>query len=235
MKCMRLQKVGVYSVDKFVDQFEEVIDRFDAVTDLLAKKKKGLDDVTGFWRIRGVRLKHSVLGIILQCFALANGDIDKVKIELRERKPLIKISLHGVTSSDLDSYLGAFDDYLDAIEDAIETKIPRILEETVELAEKAVYLKDNAASEFDALDGFSKGVAIAKTAKLVSEVPKIPAFIKQTIEDLQNSLKEIKELSMDLNNPGNLAISGKKCADHKKVGVVECYEFIYGQDYGKVK
>lgn len=222
-------------MDRFVDQFEEVIDRFDAITEILAKRKKGLDDVTGFWRIRGARLKHSVLGILLQCFALANGDMNKVKIQIKDKNPIMKISLNGVSSTDLDSYLSAFDDYLDSIENAVEHKIPRILEETEELAQKAVSLKDNAASEFESLDGFAKVTAMAKTAKLMSEVPKIPAFIKQTIKELNDSIKEIRELSTELNNPQAIADNGKKCADNKKHGVVDCYEFIYGRDYGKVK
>ena len=89
IRTLRLTAVGVRSVDRLVDQFEEVINRFAEVTDLLDDRKQRLDDITRFWTIRGARLKHSVLGILLQCFALANGDMSKVSIDVIERAPII--------------------------------------------------------------------------------------------------------------------------------------------------
>lgn len=94
---------------------------------------------------------------------------------------------------------------------------------------------DNAKPEFEALSGYGKVKAIANGAKLVSDSPKIPNFIKKTLSDLQNEIKEIQELSEILKNPQPIADNGKKCGDAKKFRPIECYEFIYGKDYGKVK
>jgi hypothetical protein len=57
--------------------------------------------VTGFnwWE---VTLKRSVVGIILQDFAAANGDLSKVKWDVIEKAPFVKISLNGVTLADVD-------------------------------------------------------------------------------------------------------------------------------------
>lgn len=60
-------------------------------------------------------------------FAVANGDLSKVKFDTTPRKPYIKISLHGLSSGDVDKYIGAFEDYIDELAEAVETKIPRIL------------------------------------------------------------------------------------------------------------
>ena len=70
-----------------------------------------------------------------------------------------------------------------------------------ELEGKAADLQANAAGEFEALDEFNKMRSIAKTVKLVSELPKIPAFMKQTIKDLEEELKNLKELTNSLKNP----------------------------------
>lgn len=141
-------------------------------------------------------------------------------IEIRPRKPMIKISVNGVDIGDFVRYLRAFDAYLENLEDAVFEKLPRIVEECVELGEKAISLKDNAAGDFASLNDFSKAIAVAKTVKLITEVPKIPAFVKKTFTDLQASVKEIEELCTELKDLSKIAALGKKCADAKKFGVI---------------
>ena len=64
--------------------------------------------------------------------------------------------------------INAFMELIDKLIEAVTEKIPNFLKSAMELADKVVSLKDNAASEFDALDGFHKGMAIAKTVKLAT-------------------------------------------------------------------
>jgi hypothetical protein len=100
--------------------------------------------------------------------SVAAGDLNKVKWEIKPTKsPYIKFKLHGFTDKTLDNYIDAFEDYIDALEDAVEKKIPKILEEAMELADKAENVKDNAVSEFDALDPFEKIKAMGKSVKVV--------------------------------------------------------------------
>ena len=59
-------------------------------------------------------------------------------------------------------------------------------------------------------------------------MPKIPAFIKQTLKDLEDQVKDVKELKNILSDPNKIAEAGKKCADAKKFKPVDCYYHIYG-------
>ena len=96
-------------------------------------------------------------------FAVAAGDMSKVKWEVPPGKPFIKFKLNGFTDKTLDNYIEAFEDYMDTLDDAIFKKFPRIIEEVAELAPKAERLKDEAAGDFEALGAFEKAKAIART------------------------------------------------------------------------
>jgi hypothetical protein len=48
IRQLKLEKVGVYSVDAFVDQFEDLIERFAKLTDDIERKRNHLTYVTGF-------------------------------------------------------------------------------------------------------------------------------------------------------------------------------------------
>lgn len=186
IKSLRLQNVGVHSVDSFNDQVEVVINKFAALTDGIEYKRKRLDDLTGFWWYRQAdrSIRNSVMGIILQFLAVANGDLTKIKIDIIEHKPFVKIALNGLTLDRAMDYIEYFQEYVEEIFECLTEKMPVLLKEMVELADKAVALKDNAQGEFEALDPFKKVGAIAKTVKLISEIPKIPAFMKQCIAEI---------------------------------------------------
>jgi hypothetical protein len=68
-----------------------------------------------------------------------------------------------------------------------------------ELADKAQDIQNSAQGEFDALGDFEKIRAVAKTAKLIAALPKIPAFMKQAIKDIETEINQLKELQQELN------------------------------------
>jgi hypothetical protein len=84
-------------------------------------------------------------------FAVANGDITKIQIDAPVYHPYLKISLHGLDARDIGKYIDAFEAYMEMLADAITEKIPKILKEASELAEKAASVKDNAVGEIQAL------------------------------------------------------------------------------------
>lgn len=84
-----------------------------------------------------------------------------------------------VKSTEMAKNIDALADYLDEIGDAFEDKVPRLLLEAEDLAGRAAYLSENAASEFDSLSSMDKISAIAKTASIVSKVPAIVDFMKE--------------------------------------------------------
>lgn len=67
--------------------------------------------------------------MLLQIFSAANGDLSKAKVEFKEKKPLIKISLNGVTVDGVEKQIEALDDYLDEICDCLDEKLPKLLDE----------------------------------------------------------------------------------------------------------
>ena len=66
--------------------------------------------------------------------------------------------------------------------------MPKIVQEMSLLADRAVNLQAEAASEFDAMNEFSKMQSIAKCVKFVADVPKIPAYMKQALKEVEEEL-----------------------------------------------
>ena len=155
-------------------------------------------------------IKKSIIGILLQFFALAQGDFSKVKVQVIERKPFLKISLHGVTVKDADHQIDAIEKYIDEIVESFEEKMPKVAEEMAKLGERALTLQQEASGEIDAMNDFSKMQAMAKCVKYVSDVAKIPTYIKQCIKEIEMEVNEVKNLKTYLSQPGALE---KLCAD----------------------
>ena len=94
IRYFKLKHTGVYSIDRFADQVEEVIERMARLTDDIERKRLHLDQVTKFdwYKSYGTKVRQPVYGILLQLYAAADGDMSKVKVEFKEKKPFIKIS-----------------------------------------------------------------------------------------------------------------------------------------------
>ena len=121
-------------------------------------------------------------------FAVAAGDMSKVKIDVPPGKPFIKFKLNGFTDKTLDNYIEAFEDYMDTLDDAIFKKLPRIVEEIAELAPKAERLKDEAAGDFEALGGFEKAKAIARTVSVAGTCSRLPNELKAQVKIFEKSI-----------------------------------------------
>jgi hypothetical protein len=74
----------------------------------------------------------------LTFLAVADGDLTKVKVDFKEKKPFIKISLNGLTVDGADKYIEALEDYIDELVECLEEKMPRVLNGMLELVPKAV-------------------------------------------------------------------------------------------------
>ena len=76
IRYFRLTPVGVYSLDRFNDKVEDVIERFGRLQDDIERKRRRLDDISGFTysgkgRFGDGGLKKSIYGILLQFAAVA--------------------------------------------------------------------------------------------------------------------------------------------------------------------
>ena len=226
---LKLAPVGVKSVDSFNDQVEVVINNCAKIEDGITKARKALGAVAGFDAAgKGSSLKQTVTGILLMCLCAANGDMSKLKIEIINKKPYFKISLNGMTSESIPKLINAFEEYIDALVDAIEEKLPKIIEEITELSDKVATLKDNAADEFEALSDWDKVQAVSKTVKLVADLPKIPAYIKKFLKDIQAEITQLLDLQADLADMTKIIADGKKCAADKISNTAYlCFKHIY--------
>lgn len=189
IRQLKLKSVGIRSIDNFVDETEDVIERFAKLTDDIEKKRLKLDKLTGFPRDSGLR--KSVLAILLLFLAAANGDKSKVKIELAMVQPFIKIKLHGVSIPHGDDYLEAIDDYLDEVAECVEKKIPKVLKEMGEMASAVAKIAENAADEIGELSVFEQASALAKSAALVGQVPKIVTFMDQQYNETKKEFEQL--------------------------------------------
>ena len=117
-------------MDTFVGQMEEVIERFAKLQEDIERKRVHLETVTGFEMYKKsheIKLRHPVLGILIDVYTAADGDKSKVKVECKERKPYLQIRMSGITSVELTKNVEALDDYFEEVGDAFEVKVPRLV------------------------------------------------------------------------------------------------------------
>ena len=228
--------MGLQSVDAYVAEVESTIERFAKVYEDIEGKKKHLVSVTGFepphWSKEAPpHLKEPVIGMILQLFALARGDPHKVSVSIIEKKPFVKLAYLGVTEDGIEGQTHALEAYIEAVDDACKEKLPEILKEVKELAEKVDSLGDDSKDELEALPTVNQITTAGKLTKLMSQVPQVPPFMKQSLADLEGELREIMDLQKELGSKEavtKLAADGKRCSDASKFKPKECYQFVYG-------
>jgi len=125
----KLKHTGIWSVDRFAEQVEEVVEGMARMTDDIDRKRSLIDSLTHFdwYKAHGIKLRQPVYSILLTFLAAANGDLTKVKVYFDEKKPFIKISLNGLTVDGADKYIHALEDYICELVDCLEDKMPKVL------------------------------------------------------------------------------------------------------------
>lgn len=67
--------------------------------------------------------------------------------------------------------------------------------------------------------------------KLIKDIQDVPPFIRKCADEINQELKELKELQLELKNEQflkELADDGKWCAENKVFEPTRCYRVIYG-------
>jgi len=78
VRNLRLERVGVYSIDAFNDEVTNIIEQFAVITDDIDWKRKRVEDATGFWWAKHQddrTLANYVTGMLLQFYSVANGNV----------------------------------------------------------------------------------------------------------------------------------------------------------------
>ena len=124
-----------------------MVERFAKLTDDIEAKRHKFEQTTGFDAVRktqppvNITLRQPLIGMLLEIFSAANGDMSKAKVQFKEKKPLIRIALNGgVTVEGVDKQIEALDAYLDELCDCLEEKLPRLLDEMTLLLDRVTLL-----------------------------------------------------------------------------------------------
>lgn len=149
--------------------------------------------ITGFKHVRHATIKHALVGMFLSFGQAVAGDIHKLDIKIVQKAPYVKAKINGVSTKDLEEAYEQFEKYIEDIENVLMEKLPKLVETAAELASAVSDLKDNAKDEFEALGGFEKVKAIAKTVGIMKDVPKIPVMIRQAIQTFKDDIMETKD------------------------------------------
>lgn len=229
IKSFKLTNVGVKSVDAFTNEVEQIINTFGGFTDSLESKREKLAKLTGFdkFPVKERNIRNFVSGILLQFFAIANGDNKKFTLAFQEDAPWLIIKVNDLAVDKAVEYIKTFEEYAVELAEGLLLKLPPLLKDMIGLVEKAIDLQKNAQSEFEALDPFGKVSAVAKTVKLVTELPKLPKMMTQIIKDIEIEIEGIKGLVAELKEPQKFSDDGKKCAKAKKFTPTEAFYYIH--------
>lgn len=135
-RSVTLHYIGVPSVDSVVDQVVKVLDDFYYITFGLYKKKHELSDLVDLkWngKYGDGALKKAVLGILLQFFSVANGDLTKVKIAATHKKPYLKVTINGLALDKAAKQIDTMGEFIEEIFEAVLEKLPKLIAEVGEL------------------------------------------------------------------------------------------------------
>lgn len=231
---LKSEEVGVASVDSFVGSSNELVESFSSIKKALDKKKYAIAKSLDFKK--ETPIKNIITGLILEYYGVAT-DIKhieiKFKFESMDPMEWFEVSIRDMTIDKAKEQVGFVKDFLKGLFESIKEKFPALLSKAEELVEQAKNLKDNAQSEFEALDTMAQMTAVAKTAKVVGTAPKIVKEIKETLVGLKKELDELKELAQEFAKGNSVFYeNSKKCVEKNVVGAENMYNFVYPQPKG---
>eukprot|EP00347_Sterkiella_histriomuscorum_P006763 403351521 len=226
---LKMKRVGVASVDEFVDKCNELVESFGDIVDPLSERNEKIMRLAGFKNTKHATIKHALVGLFLSFAAAAQGDMNKLKIKFEDSPPYIKASLHGVSTEDLIECFEEFSKYITDLEAILLDKLPALVQSSMALVEAATSLVQNAQGEFEALSTFEKISAGAKTAIVAKDVVKIPNTIKKMILQFKDDIMDTKDAIQAIKDLNKIADDAKKCVKDKKHQPKECYIHIHGE------
>lgn len=191
IKSLNLPKVGVASLDAFIAKVTDIVNRFADLTDDIEKKQNHMYNLYDFVYVNRKAdrtLRIAFLSVNILFISTANGDMSKVKIDVIDKEPYFKIAVNNLGLDKADDYIKAFEDCVTTTVHAVTDKMPKLLEEMTKLESELEGVQENAKSEFEGLDGIQKAKALMNAGKVTKDLPKIPAFMKQTIANMQKEL-----------------------------------------------
>ena len=123
----------------------------------------------------------------------------------------------------------SFVDYVKALSDCVLEQMPKVLARAEQLPAEAEQAQAHAESEIEALDFMKKPQALVAIAYNITQIAKIPAFIKTTIEGFKRDLQQLQEALTQIQNGMPTFIQhGETCAKAGATTPVACYTKIYG-------
>lgn len=73
---LNIKRIGVPSIDAFVDQCNEVVEKFGDIVDPLSERNERIVRLAGLWHIKAATIKHALVGLFLSFGTAVQGDLN---------------------------------------------------------------------------------------------------------------------------------------------------------------
>ena len=177
------------------------------------------------YHVGGANTTHCILAIIYYIFTQCSREDAEKLITFGGKFPWFKKGKDTVPENIKDCSKKLFDYFL-ALEKAAE-KMPKLIEDCIDLAKKAIDLKDKAIPEINKADDLTKAKATKSVAHNVKMLLRAKNVAKSTADMIAKVSKELKE-AYDIikEQHSQLHEYGRTCADADLKSPLQCYQRV---------
>ncbi|CAI2368972.1 unnamed protein product [Moneuplotes crassus] len=213
------------SVDKVVLDAQRIVNDIYKIRITLKKSMEKLIHKTHIWEINGANSSHAIVAMIYSIYAQTEREEAESLIVFKKKFPFVgkgkDSKVEGVATN-----MKILFDYTTAMETA-GAKMPKLVEECIDLAKKAVSLGDSYMDELKQADQ-------KVTIKAAKSVPHNLKMLKRTKLMALTTMKIIKKLTVELTLASKVLVEerndlpdyGKTLADEGITEPLECYKKV---------
>jgi hypothetical protein len=200
------------SIDAVISDAQKIVNEVHKLRFDLYNAMEKLIEKTCIYEIGGANTAHAILAIVYHIFTQCKREDAEKLITFGGKFPWFKKGTDSVAENIAKDIKVLFD-YFYALEKAAD-KMPKLVEDCIDLAKKAIDLKDKAVPEIEKADDITKGkatVAIAHNVKMLGRAKKLATAATGMIAKVSKQLKEAYEITKEEHS--QLHEYGRQCAD----------------------
>ena len=213
------------SVDKVIYQAQETVNELHKVRSELIKGIDKIVNRTAIWHIPGSNTSHAIISLVYAMASQTQGVGSDKFLTFGGKFPWVKLGKDSApVNIAKDTKMLA--DYLHSLE-AGYTKLPKILEDCVELAKKTATLQDDAKDDLQMISKLSlpkATKALSHNIKMLSRTKNLAnvtmGLVTKTAKELEHACQVLQEEN------SRLPEFGRTLADEGVVEPKECYERV---------
>ena len=213
------------SVDKVIYDAQVTVNDLHKVRSALIKGIQKIVARTAIWHIPGSNTSHALMSLIYAMASQTQGVGSDKFLTFGGKFPWVKLGKDSApVNIAKDTKMLA--DYLQALESAY-SKMPKILEDCVELAKKAASLQDDAKDDLERISKLSLPKATKALTHNIKMLGRTKNLAKVTMGLVTKTAKELEHACQVLKEENSsLPEFGKTLADEGIVAPRECYERV---------